>query len=500
MNERQLGAHMARLAAEVGRQEQALYTNPVKTRRRRANPAIDSCATGNCQKQPLGSVSGEERPWWFWLAVGAGIGGFAYVASRSGMARNPGDGDMDSPEIAARAAAIAVQAGIPTILWGSPGVGKTSWLEALGKAMNAKVFTVIGSTKDPADIGGMMMLTGDLTPPRWAREIRDRSLAGLRSVLFLDEFSSMAPLVHAALLRVVRDKIAGECDFDPKFDDKGKITKYGGNAVHVVCAANPRGEGAAAIDLPPPAANRMLHIDWPIPSAVDWAIGIMSGFPLPRIDSLPSDWRKMPDVRRAKKEVAAFLSVYGVVIDLPSKSEDQGRAWPSPRSWEMAAEALGAARIVDAPRAVEVELVSGAVGVKANKEFFTWYDKSRTWSQEHESKIGKAFTDTDAIEKVEKFSSPDHLFAIGQQFVDKVATSPSKQNWDQAWDFIKHVVKMSMTEGGTFNVAPLAVMASDLLDMLLDEKISKKLKDAKLPPESLLEALDYEGIQVRARK
>jgi len=222
---------------------------------------IEDCGCG-CQNPGLSNVpqagqeNGQERPWWFWLAVGAGVGGFLYLAKR-GMSRNPED--PSDVEASQQAAAIAVQAGLPTILWGEPGIGKTSWLEALGRVMDAKVFTVIGSTKDPADIGGMMDREGRLIAPRWAQEIAERSINGERSVLFLDEFSSMSPLVHAAMLRVVNEKVAGDLNFDPKRYPKyypgpadprtgkrrkvkaslvGKATPFSGQAVHVVCAAN----------------------------------------------------------------------------------------------------------------------------------------------------------------------------------------------------------------------------------------------------------------------
>jgi len=479
-------------------------------------PSIEQCATGRCQNQPLGTVLEEGRPWWFWLAVGAGVGGLVYVASKSGIFSNPEgeEKELGDFEAAQRAAAISVQAGIPTILWGSPGIGKTSWLEALGKAMDAEVYTVIGSTKDPADIGGMMKLDGSLVPPKWAREIQQRSLKGLKSVLFLDEFSSMAPLVHAALLRVVRDKIAGECNLDPKHkyidkdgvlnDKEGKYigeTKYFGNAVYVVCAANPRSEGAAAIDLPPPAANRMLHLEWPTPPALTWAMGMLQGFQPPKLDAIPLNWKSMPEAKAVRKDIGAFLSYASEqVLKIPKQSGERGRAWPSPRSWEMAAEALGAARIIGAPRRIEVELLGGSVGLMAAQEFFQWYDGTKKWATDVRGQVSRLLEDAKGFEKIESYNRSDRLFTIGRQLVGAVAEVPNKKNWDKAWGFIDHAEKVASAEGTRFNVAPLAVMASDLLDMINDPEYKDKLKGVKLPDEALLAALDYEGIQVRPRR
>jgi hypothetical protein len=319
----------------------------------------------------------------------------------------------------------------------------------------------------------------------------------------------MAPLVHAALLRVVREKIAGECELDPKYKTRGRLrkgwigtrgerTRYFGNAVHVVCAANPRSVNPAAIDLPAPAANRMLHIQWPVPDPISWAAGLFQGFPLPRLSVLPDNWRRMPEVRQAKLEIAAFLANHVKTIEFPGKKEDQGGAWPSPRSWEMAAEVLGAARIVNAPRAVEIVLLNGCVGQLAQNAFFRWLASSGQWSAEAEPNVIKALNvDPKAIEGVQDYAFLDHLYVLGQRLVDEVAKHPSEKNWDDAWRLLEHIVAQSRIEGKTFEVAPLNVMASDLLSMLDNPRMFDKLRGVKLPSDELLEALDFEGIKVR---
>lgn len=386
------------------------------------------------------------RPWWFWLAIGGGAGAILYLAHRSGILSNPGR--RSELELAQDAAALAVQANVPTILWGAPGIGKTSWLEALGKAMNAKVFTVIGSTKDPADIGGMMLLSGDLTPPKWAREIRERSLAGLQSVLFLDEFSSMAPLVHAALLRVVRDKIAGECDLDPK---NGPLR---GNAVHVVCAANPRKEGAAAIDLPPPAANRMLHIDWRTPSAVGYGLGLVLGWPTPRIPALPPDWRSSDEAKIARNLITSFVQKReGLLFDFPKsqQSSQRGRAWPSPRSWEIAADALGAALSAGASSDVQAILVKGSVGDGPGQEFLNWFDARDLPDPEDLLRDPSSWDPpTDR---------PDILWSVANSVSFAVQKKPTLERWKQAWTFI------SIMNQKTKSAQSMVPLASDLLDL-----------------------------------
>ncbi|MHC4121420.1 MAG: ATP-binding protein [Planctomycetota bacterium] len=346
---------------------------------------IENCAMGNCLPYSgLGTTPAtSSRPWWHYAALGIGVSlGYVYL-KRSHMQRNPDQ--LTDAEVVKQAAAITIQAGIPTILWGPPGIGKTQWVQGLGEAMApmnrnepVKVITLIGSTKDPTDIGGMPTLEGGTHMPGWARELRKRSLDGERSILFLDEFSSMSAIVHAALLRVVNEKIAGDKSFDPK------SSPLKGHAVHIVMAANRKKHGASAMDLPPPAANRIIHFEWPAPTAVDWAEGMLFGWKSPFYFELPADWRKNPLKRQALEEISAFLRYregikqQPILFDMPAvQATDEehggkktGGAWPSPRSWELASDALGAAMVAGAPKDVQLKAVEGAVGVGAAYELF----------------------------------------------------------------------------------------------------------------------------------
>lgn len=403
---------------------------------------IETCA--GCSQLGLGTAAPtaaaasqfvSERPWWFWLAIGSGIGLVAGIVHRAGILENPEAQSLS--QLNQKAAAIAVQAGVPTILWGAPGVGKTSWLEALGETMDAEVFTVIGSTKDPADIGGMMTMEGNLIPPIWAAKIRQRSLDGLQSVLFLDEFSSMMPIVHAAMLRVVKDKIAGDCNFDPAIDDHGNPTRYRGHAVHVVCAANPSKQGAQAIDLPPPAANRMLHIDWVQPDVLTYGLGLILGWPKPRLQALPEDWRESREAFSAKNDIATFVKNTGKssLFKYPEgdTADQTGRAWPSPRSWQMATEALGAARACGASVEVQEILLSGCVGGEISSLLKVFLSERDLPNPEDLL--------NDPTSWVPKEGRTDLLWRVLGSVISAVEDKPTLKRWNAAWYFLGHQIR-----------------------------------------------------------
>lgn len=106
------------------------------------------------------------------------------------------------------ALSISVQAGVPVLLWGSPGTGKTSVVRALGEALGWPTEVVIGSIREPADFAGLpVVIDGavQMAPPLWAR----RLAASGHGLLFLDELTTAPPAVQAAMLRVVLERVGG---------------------------------------------------------------------------------------------------------------------------------------------------------------------------------------------------------------------------------------------------------------------------------------------------
>ena len=70
--------------------------------------------------------------------------------------------------VALEALAVAVAAGVPVLLWGSPGTGKTSAVISLGDALEWPVETVIGSIREPSDFAGLPVVVDGsvrLSPP-----------------------------------------------------------------------------------------------------------------------------------------------------------------------------------------------------------------------------------------------------------------------------------------------------------------------------------------------
>ncbi|MFD6443617.1 AAA family ATPase [Promicromonospora sp. NPDC060204] len=254
------------------------------------------------------------------------------------------------PEPQLTALALAVAADVPVLLWGEPGIGKTSAITQLADSLGLPLTTVIASVHEPSDFNGLPVIGDDparlgvpMAPPDWAVRLAD---AG-RGLLFLDELSTAPPAVQAALLRVVLERQVGALRLP--------------DGVRIVAAANPRGSAADGWELSAPLANRFVHLPWRHdPDVV--VRGLSGTWPsavLPRLDT-----ERLPDaVAFARRAVCTFLEARPALMhQLPTSETRRGGAWPSPRSWETALRLVAFATAADVDRDVLSLLVKGAVG------------------------------------------------------------------------------------------------------------------------------------------
>lgn len=243
-----------------------------------------------------------------------------------------------------------VQAGVPLILWGPPGVGKTSVVHALGKQLGWHVETLIASLHEPVDFSGWPVVQDGkvvMAPPPWLERLKSHG----RGILFLDEITNAPPAVQSALLRVILEKVVG----DEKLPD----------GVYVLAAANPPEIATDGHTLRPPLANRLAHIEFKL-DPMSWSQNFPTYWGDPPSLPIPEDlWL------RARALVSAFIRRRpDMLLKVPEDEHRAGLAWPSPRSWDSASR-LMAFHIDDSVESW-ADLVVSAVGEGAGIEFINW--------------------------------------------------------------------------------------------------------------------------------
>jgi hypothetical protein len=254
---------------------------------------------------------------------------------------------------------VAQTGKVTPLVSGPPGCGKSRSVEAFARAMSRQCYTLIGSLREPADVGGYPYpVHGDrpymaVMPPKWAQDCQNGQW-----VLFLDELTTCPPAVQAALLGVIAENRVGDALLP--------------DTVWKLAACNPPDCAANGSELEPPLANRLCHLPWETDSeAWQRGMGNVLNFPQPTFTPLPADWEKC--IGRNTSLIAAFHKhKAGLLQAYPKDRAKTSGPWPSIRSWTNAALCAAAMEAIDAEPLLRYRAVAGCVGEEAALEFQTW--------------------------------------------------------------------------------------------------------------------------------
>jgi hypothetical protein len=320
------------------------------------------------------------------------------------------------------ATAIAMQTGNPVHVQGNPGVGKSDIMTQFASETGKHLETRIASLCDPTDFAGLPIMDKKggvvYAAPRWAMNISEHG----GGILFLDEIGGAPPTVQMGLLRVCLDKVVGDHEL-PKRD------------TWVVACSNPTDQTPGGFDFAPPLANRFCHIPWEF-SPLTWINGLTTGFPSPEFPTLPDNWEDF--ILEGRTMVASFTKVRQELISaLPKEESSRSGAWPSPRSWTVAADMMGAARSVGATDDTLMELVGGCVGNGAATEFITYINELDLPEPK------------DVLSKGQKFKLPkdgDKQFAILNSCAAYTLQNLNEDNWLKMWDVLEGAAKQGAVD------------------------------------------------------
>lgn len=249
--------------------------------------------------------------------------------------------------------------GVPVLLWGKPGIGKSSFLEGLNQT-DFPVLTLIASIHDPTDFSGLPIHhEGQVryAVPEWVNKFSDDG----DGLLFLDELTTAPPSVQAALLRVVLERRVGFHPLPP--------------GVRIVAAANPPDMITGGWELSPPLRNRFVHLHWDMPTSV-YLEALQSGF---EVATLPKINKEEHAERLPvwKVKVGAFLKRTPNLLS--TSPEDDIYGFASPRTWDFVAQLLTSCDLLgQAPTSEQkaskacISLVKGCIGEGAALPFLSF--------------------------------------------------------------------------------------------------------------------------------
>ncbi len=259
--------------------------------------------------------------------------------------------------------------GLPALLWGEPGVGKTAAIDMLSRQVSMPFERVSPAERGEGQFGVVPVPGADgflhYPAPDWVSKF---SAANGRGILFLDEISTAPPMIQAPLLGAVQLRTIG--------------SHYLGDGVRVIGAANETKDAAGGWDLAAPLANRFGHFEFEGLDSNAWVEGLLGGFGIEEdvqaIDPAAEEARVLkawPSAdAKARGMIGGFITRRPELLHRrPEKAAAaSSRSWPSRRSVEYTAVALASAQVHGLNEIDTDELLSGFVGQGWVTEFRTW--------------------------------------------------------------------------------------------------------------------------------
>lgn len=335
-----------------------------------------------------------------------------------------------------KAVSAALAANVPVLIEGDPGIGKTSFIYALGRGMGCIPEVVIASLREPSDFLGLPVIADDgcvkMAPPSWAKRLAEKGQDGL---LIFDEITTAPPAVQAALLRVVLERVVGDLTLPP--------------GVRIVAIAN-AADQVNGWELSLPLSNRFFHLQAAALDVKTWSIGMQEGWKTP--PPIPYYSATAESTSKAKALVAGFLNTRpSLLLAVPQNDAKDRAAWPSPRSWESAARLLA---VVGSDEELTSTVLSGTVGHGAAREFMSWFKALDLPDPEYLLANPRKFKVPDRIDKV--FVILDSVTSTAINQMTGVSLSEANDVWLRIWEIIQKVCDAKMSDVALLTVKKLA--------------------------------------------
>jgi hypothetical protein len=275
---------------------------------------------------------------------------------------------------------------IPVFIWGAPGIGKSSIVKQVADEEELEFIDLRLSLLDPTDLKGIPFFDKENSEAVWAKPNFLPKDQASKGILFLDEINTAPPSVQASAYQLVLDRKVGDYELPKNWS--------------IVAAGNNESDRGVVYRMPPPLANRFVHLDM----EVDF-----------------EDWKKWAYESSISLSIIGFLNFDKERLFNfdPSKNE---KSFPTPRSWEYVDKVLKSG----VPKELLFDTISGAVGKDSAIEFLAF------------QKVMGSLPDIKQLlnGEIKEFSNDNRvLFAICSGVVNFIKSDLNTENIDKALEF-----------------------------------------------------------------
>jgi len=225
----------------------------------------------------------------------------------------------------------------PMMLWGPPGIGKSTLVKSVTEEEGIGFIDVRLAQREPVDIRGLPVPREDRQGIDWivASEWPREGVEGTpeRGIILFDELTAADATLQVAAYEFILDRRLGELYTVP-------------NGWYIVAAGNRSTDNAVARTMSSALANRFMHLD----------LGASAG-----------EWCDWATANKHHPDVIGFIRYRpDLLLDMSTHHE---RGWPSPRSWSRVSDELHLYEEVGMPERSIGLIVDGLVGIGAGIEF-----------------------------------------------------------------------------------------------------------------------------------
>ena len=201
-----------------------------------------------------------------------------------------------------------MRAGLNTMIWGAPGIGKSEIPQQVARELNLPLLDFRANLFDPVDVRGIPYLKQPSADSQkftsWAVPdvfpIAERD--GERGILFIDELPTAPPATQNAFLQLLLTREIGDYKMPMGWS--------------IISAGNELTDSASVYQMPSPVKNRLSHY---------------------KLEPTISDWVDWAHQNSIDSNVIAFIQYRPNLLNSFSADE---YAFPTPRSWAFVSKKL----------------------------------------------------------------------------------------------------------------------------------------------------------------